>query len=144
MQLTVILHALSKTTVCHVNGMRIYEIKLKQECLSKQSITQPAKITLFSWWFVWYTLSCMLCLAGLESSLTEPFPETFLYSGNFEYTDHNGNLLCNDTTDTVNMCTDSTKMTVSTDNGTCSQNVAYSGRSFIYLTYDSRWRGLSQ
>lgn len=63
----------------------------------------------------------------MVSSLATQFPETFLFSADFDYIDHNGDVYCNDTADTIDMCTDKTAITVSKENGTCTQDVAYAG-----------------
>lgn len=77
-------------------------------------------------WFPTHVSSFLT--AGMTSSAATQFPETFLFSGDFDYTDYSGKVYCNDTIDTVDMCTDKTTMAVSKANGTCTKNVAYSGK----------------
>lgn len=63
----------------------------------------------------------------MESSAAVTFPDTFLFSGDF-YVTRSGNVYCNDTSDNLNMCSNNTMMSISKENGTCTEEVAFSSK----------------
>lgn len=68
--------------------------------------------------------------SGMSGAAAVMFPDAFLFSADYDYYDSSGNVDCNATQDTIDMCTNTTAMAISQANGTCSQQIAFSGIEF--------------